>query len=164
MLSYYRVVDGVSGICEVLANGQYVSIGTPWFEKWMDPINGELVEVKFLDMIAGGHETCLYGYDKDKQIFYGINSGGTDWGNKGFYTMPFSAFDVFKVMGGYDAHYIGYSLAPEPEPELSECQFSRGFAKFWSIVWKVFGKKTGFIATIKQKELPFKEFYFEHLE
>jgi len=150
LLSYYRVVDGVEGICEVLANGQYVSIGTPWYEKWVDPVNGELAEVSFLDPIAGGHETCLYGYDKDKGIFYGINSWGTDWGNKGFYTMPFSAFGVFKVMGGYDAHYIGYTYAPEPEEELSNCPFSQAIAKILNTIWKGFGKKTRFVA----KELP----------
>jgi len=147
LLSYFRVVDGIAGICEVLANGQYVSIGTPWYEKWMNPANGVLTEVSVFDTVVGGHETCLYGYDKDKKIFYGINSWGIDWGNQGLYTMPFSAFDVFKQRGGYDAHYIGYSPAPEPdEPEPSECQFSQGIAKILNTIWRGFGRKTRFIA------------------
>ena len=150
LLAYYRVVDGVAGICETLANGQYVSIGTPWFSKWMDPVDGVLGEVSFPDMIVGGHETCLYGYNKDKKIFYGINSWGTDWGNKGLYTMPFSAFDAFKIYGGYDAHYIGYIFAPEPVIEPSECQFSQSVTKTLNAIWKLFGKKTRFAAEIRR--------------
>jgi len=146
LLSYYRIVDGAIGICEVLANGQYVSIGTPWFDKWMAPENGVLPEVGLLDMVVGGHETCLYGYDRDSQIFYGINSWGTDWGSQGLFTMPFSAFDVFKKRGGYDAHYIG--LSPAPEPEESKCQFSQGVAKILNAIWGRFGKKTRFSAGV----------------
>lgn len=144
LLSYYRIVDGVNGICEVLANNQYVSIGTPWFEKWINPSpDGVLPEVAVLDSVAGGHETCLYGYDKAKKIFYGINSWGIDWGLVGHYTMPFSAFDVFKLRGGYDAHYIGLTAAPEEEEE-STCLFSRGVVKAENALWKFFGRKTRF--------------------
>lgn len=147
LLSYYRIVDGTDGICEVLANGQYVSIGTPWFEKWINPEKGVLPEVSASDSVAGGHETSLFGYDKTKQIFYGINSWGTDWGDKGLYTMPFSSFDVFKKLGGYDAHYIGYSAAPEE----STCQFSQGVAKALNLMWEGFGKKTRFVTTVRKE-------------
>lgn len=143
LLSYYRVVDGWAGICEAIADGYYVSIGTPWFEKWMDPADGVLAEVSFSDPVAGGHETCLFGYDTAKKIFYGINSWSEDWGNKGFYTMPFSAFNVFKLRGGYDAHYIGLTAAPEEEEE-STCLFSRGVVKAENALWKFFGRKTRF--------------------
>jgi len=141
LLSYYRVVDGVTGICEVIANEQYVSIGTPWFEKWRRPKNGVLEEVGVMDPVAGGHETCLYGYDKDKRIFYGINSWGEGWGNKGHYTMPFSAFDVFKYRGGYDAHYIGLSPAPEPEEE-STCPIAQGIVLICNGIAELFGRET----------------------
>lgn len=149
LLSYYRVIDGTDGICEVLANEQYVSIGTPWFEKWIAPENEVLAEVNTWDTVVGGHETALYGYDKAKQIFYGINSWGADWGSQGFFTMPFSAFNIFKQRGGYDAHYIGLSPAPEPEEEESMCQLSQAIAKFLNAVWKKFGRKTRFVTTVK---------------
>jgi len=106
IVSYFRVTGGIDAICSAISQSYYVSIGSVWFDKWMNPPGGVLPSVNADDSIAGGHETCLYGYDKTKQIFYGINSWGTGWGNKGLYTMPFSSFSVFNKLGGYDAHYI----------------------------------------------------------
>lgn len=116
LIAYYRVVDGVDGLCDALAQGFYVSIGTPWFKKWMNPmpslaclwrnVPGVLPEVTVTDETVGGHETVLYGYDMKEKMFYGQNSWGTSWGRSGRYTMPFSAIGVFKALGGYDAHYI----------------------------------------------------------
>lgn len=148
LLSYYRIVDGTDGICEILADGQYVSIGTPWFDKWMNPYMGALPGVSISDAVAGGHETCLFGYDKTQQIFYGINSWSELWGDHGLYTMPFSSFQVFKQLGGYDAHYIGDKEAPE-EPEESTCQFSQGIAKALNLTWESFGKRTRFVTVVK---------------
>ena len=116
LLAYYRVVDSAEGICSAIASGFYVSIGTPWFKKWMNPmpswrclwknVPGILPEVTALDELIGGHETCLYGYDKAAKLFHGINSWGSTWGDRGLFYMPFSAIEVFKELGGYDAHYI----------------------------------------------------------
>jgi C1A family cysteine protease len=112
IISYYRAA-GVENICAAIAAGHFVSIGTPWFNKWMTTnAAGELASLTQFDSVAGGHETCLYGYDKVKQVFYGVNSWGTDWGNKGHYVMPFSSFDIFNLNGGYDAHYIQVNWAP----------------------------------------------------
>jgi hypothetical protein len=116
VIEYQRVTGGSAGICQALADGYVVSIGTPWYSKWMSPKNGVLPVVKAGDSVAGGHETLLYGY-KDSR-FMGMNSWGTGWGNKGMYTMPFSAFDgVFQSEGGFDAHIIKISWGTQPEPE-----------------------------------------------
>jgi len=122
LLEYYRVDNGVEGICSAMAAGFYVSIGTPWPSKWMNSKDGILPEIKKTDDIAGGHETCLYGYDRNIKRFYGINSWGIDiWSYsgkvvpKGHFTIPFSAFDIFKYQGGYDAHYVKIQwVTPEP--------------------------------------------------
>jgi len=119
LLSYYRITGGTDGICSALAQGFPVSIGTSWFDKWMNPgSTGLLPTVTAYDSVAGGHETCLWGYDKTKQVFYGVNSWGTSWGKTGFYLMPFSAFSVFNSLGGYDAHYVNvnWSVTPTPTP------------------------------------------------
>jgi hypothetical protein len=119
LIAYYRVTGDANGICSAIAAGNVVSIGTPWFDKWMDT-SGDLPVVNEDDSTAGGHETYLYGYDKAIQKFYGSNSWGTEWGIKGRYLMPFGAFPVFKKLGGYDAHYInvnwGQAPAPTPTP------------------------------------------------
>jgi hypothetical protein len=129
LLSYFRVVDGVDGICSCLADHHFVSVGTPWPDKWMhpEPFDGNLEEIKASELGNEGHETCLYNYDLNLERVFGINSWGPKWGNVGLFTMPFSAFDVFKKKGGYDAHYIGLTAAPEP-PEngnVSPCKIAR---------------------------------------
>jgi len=35
LIAYYRVTNGTTGICSALSAGFIVSIGTPWFQKWM---------------------------------------------------------------------------------------------------------------------------------
>lgn len=128
LVVYYRVDNGVDGIIQALAEGKFVSIGTPWYDRWWDTdMNGNLAVVKVGDYVVGGHETCLYGYNKSAKRFMGRNSWGEDWGDGGNFTMPFSAFDVFKSDGGYDAHYVELYWAgipepptPEPEPPMPE--------------------------------------------
>lgn len=48
----------------------------------MPKINGEL--------FLGGHEMYLFGYNIQKQVFYGANSWGRGWGDKGTFTIPFA--------------------------------------------------------------------------
>lgn len=133
--AYYRVVDGTAGICSAIASGQFVSIGSPWFDKWIQIVGqGNLPEVTETDEAVGGHETCLYGYDQTKRVFYGMNSWGTNWGDKGLFTMPFSVFDVFKKLGGYDAHYITFTTPPGP-PQPSPCKWGNGVATAMNIIF-----------------------------
>jgi hypothetical protein len=142
LLTYYRITAGVDGICSAISQGYYVSIGTPWYDKWVDPVgqDGVLDTVTNSETPAGGHETCLYGYDRTKQTFYGINSWSADWGKKGLYEMPFQAFPVFNKWGGYDAHYItanwGAAIpAPTPTPTTAvrrvRLQESKDNGKSW---------------------------------
>ena len=106
VVSYIRVDQGTAGLMSALAEGHFVSIGTPWFEEWMSPgLSGKLSAPSGSSSVAGGHETYLYGYDSGKELFFGCNSWGRTWGSCGKYKMPFSSFDVFKDLGGYDAHY-----------------------------------------------------------
>lgn len=139
LLAYYRVTGGTEGICSALASGHFVSIGVPWFWLWMDSTDGNLPEVDYdEDDIAGGHEVYLYGYDKAKAVFYGVNSWGTEWGDKGKFTMPFSAFDVFKQYGGYDAHYVTVDWEKEPDEPIDPVEPEKTFwQKFLEFIKKI---------------------------
>lgn len=123
---YFRVVDGIEGLCEAIALGHFVSIGNPWFKEWRKAPAGRLAIPTMQSEIAGGHETCFYGYDTNQGLFYGANSWGTEWGASGLYVMPFEAIPIFKAQGGYDAHYIVFTAEidegepPEP-PEPKPC-------------------------------------------
>lgn len=122
ILSYVRVTGGSAGICSAIAAGNLVTIGTPWFNAWMNPAaSGILSSVTAKSSVAGGHMTFLYGYDQAAKKFYGQNSWASDWGKDGCYLMPFNVFDsVFGSLGGYDAYYVtanwGTPAPPSPEP------------------------------------------------
>jgi hypothetical protein len=125
--AYFRCVDGIDGICDAISSGHLVSIGSPWFEEWRTTdACGRLAKPKNTSKVIGGHETCLYEYDRNEGIFKGQNSWGEYWGDKGLYIMPFESIDCFKVNGGYDAHYITFTKDIDtnpPEPTPSPCQY-----------------------------------------
>ena len=114
-----RVTGGVDDICSAIMTNDAVSIGTPWFTQWEDSLGGTLpLPSKTWTLPEGNwHETLLYGYDRTKGIFYGMNSWGITWGNFGHYTMPFEAFNVFNSFGGWDCMYAVIPQWPvEPKP------------------------------------------------
>jgi hypothetical protein len=44
------------------------------------------------DYNIGGHALCVIGYDDARQRFEIINSWGTDWGNRGFFTISYADY------------------------------------------------------------------------
>ena len=61
LLTYTRVVNGTAGICSAISQNYLVSIGTPWFDSWMNiGSTGVLPSVTVNSSVAGGHETLLY--------------------------------------------------------------------------------------------------------
>ena len=121
VFAYYRITGGIDAICEVIASGNCVCLGIPWYSAWMNPSsNGVLKDVSWWSSVAGGHEVLIYGYDRGTKFFKGLNSWGIAWGAGGTFSLPFEAFDCFGRYGGYDAHYIEViweESEPEPEPE-----------------------------------------------
>ncbi len=122
ILEYQRITGGADGVCEAIADGNFVILGVPWFNKWMDTDSeGFLPDVRARDSLAGGHAVFAYGYDKDEGVVDGQNSWDIDWGLDGRFRMPMDAFNLFNRFGGYDAYVLkaeGWSTAdPEPEPE-----------------------------------------------
>ncbi len=127
-IGFYRITGGAAGICQALADAEtdilagkpehlFVSIGTPWWEKWMNTESrGVLPKISSKDSIAGGHETFLYGYNLSNSLASGQNSWSTNWGKGGRYLMPLDSFEIMKKVGGYDAHVISVSWNQEPIP------------------------------------------------
>ena len=149
--AYYRVVDGVDGICSALAAGRIVAIGSPWFSKWMQiGSDGLLPEQTETDPVVGGHEYAVYGYDLAEKIFYCMNSWGSKWGREGHFRLPFSAIDTFKKLWGYDAHYVSFSPGTPPPvppgPTPSPCKWGNTVAGVMNAVFmqKLRGRKGRF--------------------
>ena len=111
-ITYTRVTGGIPAIIDALAAGNFLSIGSPWYENWMNPgSNGVLPHVG-KSAVAGGHETFWYGYDQTANYLLGQNSWSPAWGNAGRYLMPFSAITNFLADGGYDVYYITVKWLP----------------------------------------------------
>jgi hypothetical protein len=110
-----RVDNGVQGLMSALADGHVVAIGTPWPVKWIAAPQGVLPEITVNDEILGGHATFIYAYSN---MFAIQNSWGDGWGACGRCCMPMQAFEVFKKIGGYDAHYFTFKLQ-EAKPGTS---------------------------------------------
>jgi len=131
IIEYFRVVDGIDYICNALFEGNFISLGSPWYESWCE-VGSDGVLPEDYSFIAGGHATFLYGYDKKKKVFHGQNSWGSSWGNGGLFEMPFSAIEQFKKDGGYDAHYpvVRWVDIPPPPPVVKK-------SKWW--IWALAG-------------------------
>lgn len=114
-----------------------MSLGSPWFTSWMNPVNGALPSVTRDSPTEGGHATCLYRYNKTQELFYGVNSWGEEWGNRGLFTMPFSAIETFKQLGGYDAHYITFTVEPVSKPPITQstCIFGNTIAAIMNVMF-----------------------------
>lgn len=118
---YWRCVDGIDGICDALASGFLVAIGSPWFKEWENTdACGRLAVPTSSSMEIGGHEYCLYGHNRNEGFFEAQQSWGIEWGNKGRFIMPFESIDIFKQRGGYDAHHVIFTkdidTTPNPTP------------------------------------------------
>lgn len=51
---------------------------------------GKVPMPKWYERYIGGHEVLIVGYDDVAQEVTCVNSWGSDWGNKGFFTLPYS--------------------------------------------------------------------------
>jgi C1A family cysteine protease len=56
------------------------------------------------EQLLGGHAIMMISYDDTKKVFGCMNSWGTSWGNKGFFTLPYAyvlsnqlAFDFWTI-------------------------------------------------------------------
>jgi hypothetical protein len=146
ILSNVVVDGGATGICSALAAGNMVSIGTPWFDKWMEPgPTGVLANVTADDVVDGGHETLAYGYDLTHNVFFIQNSWGKEWAKDGLCIMPMNALKVFKQLGGYDANYPTVNWKPSPGPtpppptvsRMIQVSESLDGGKTWTVVSQV---------------------------
>ena len=107
-INSYAQLHSLEEIKSALVDGKYVLIGTIVTSNNWYPEDG------FLSLpngyILGGHATFLYGYDDDLQhgkhkgYLYGINSWGTEWGDKGRFYLPYDYYHWESIdMPGFKA-------------------------------------------------------------
>ena len=116
-LKSFRVDNGVDGLKSAMADGHTMVVGAPWFAQWEDYSSGVLPVPTVNSPVAGGHDTEWADYDDSVQAFYCQNSWDVPWGIQGHFWLPYAAIDIFKQLGGYDAHYLTFDpLGTPPVP------------------------------------------------
>ncbi len=92
-LVYKRVTQGLSTLKGCLADGYPICIGFTVYESFE---SGEVAQTGIVPMpssdesVLGGHAVACCGYDNSKKWFICRNSWGTDWGNSGYFFMPYA--------------------------------------------------------------------------
>ncbi len=89
--SYHRILT-LQQMKQCLAEGYPFVFGFTVYEAFeSDQVakTGELNLPKPGEADAGGHAVMAVGYDDARKRFLIRNSWGTDWGQKGYYTMPY---------------------------------------------------------------------------
>lgn len=93
VLQYMRVQQSLGQMKGCLADGYPFVFGFTVYESFKTPEVAKTGIMHFPtanDSMIGGHAIMAVGYDDEKQHFIIQNSWGTEWGDKGFFYMPYS--------------------------------------------------------------------------
>ena len=92
-VSRYERVSNHDGCLDAINNGFPVVIGFMVYQSFMSQAVARTGMMTYPNIrrerLLGGHAVLLVGYDKAKQHYIVRNSWGTNWGDKGYFYMPF---------------------------------------------------------------------------
>lgn len=105
---YYSVQPNLNTIKNALYQGFPIVCGIEVYSSFESQQVEKTGEVPLPDPnkeeLLGGHAILMVSYDDNKKRFGFMNSWGTNWGNKGFFTLPYSyifnnnlAFDFWAI-------------------------------------------------------------------
>lgn len=93
----YERVNDFNGCIDALSNGYPVVIGFYVYDSF---VSASVTKTGIMpypntrrEKLLGGHAVLLVGYDKNKKVFIVRNSWGTNWGDKGYFYMPFNVIN-----------------------------------------------------------------------
>src|SRR5215471_3993449 len=92
-LSYQRVTQSLTQMKGCLASGYPFVFGFTVYESFeSDAVakSGDAPLPSDGEKVLGGHAVLAVGYDDSKLRFTVMNSWGTDWGKKGYFTLPYA--------------------------------------------------------------------------
>jgi C1A family cysteine protease len=96
-INYYETLITTPEVLQVLSLGYPVVIAIEIFDEflYLDEMNYILPTPARYATSAGGHAVCVVGYDSIKGQFLVKNSFGVEWGNKGYFIMPFEYIERY---------------------------------------------------------------------
>jgi len=92
-LNYLSVAQNLADMKGCLAEGFPFVYGFTVYESFESPQPeppGWIPMPKTGEKILGGHAVLAVGYDEDDAVFICRNSWGADWGDKGYFCMPYA--------------------------------------------------------------------------
>jgi C1A family cysteine protease len=92
-VSYSRLTHNLAQLKGCLASGYPFVFGFTVYSSFMDrdvARTGVVPMPGGTDEVDGGHAVLAIGYDDDSNRFIVRNSWGTDWGQKGYFTLPYA--------------------------------------------------------------------------
>lgn len=95
-ISEYRRIDKLKGVKQSLADGFPVVFGFTVYQSFESEEvarTGIMTMPPLNDIPVGGHAVVAVGYDDDKQYLIVRNSWGPEWGDQGYFYMPYSYVD-----------------------------------------------------------------------
>jgi hypothetical protein len=91
-ITYASVPQNLQKLKQVLANKLPIIIGIQVFESFESEEvakSGVVPMPGSKEKCLGGHAVLMVGYDDSKKSFIVMNSWGSDWGQKGFFELPY---------------------------------------------------------------------------
>lgn len=93
-VTLYERIENHNGCLDALNNGYPIIIGFDVYSSFgsskVSRTGMMTYPNKRVEQLLGGHAVLLVGYDKLKNYYIARNSWGTNWGDKGYFYMPFS--------------------------------------------------------------------------
>ncbi len=91
---YERIADGnLEGCFDALAHGFPITIGFGVYSSFESAQTRRTGVMTYPNVrrerYLGGHAVLLVGYDKTRNVFIARNSWGANWGDRGYFYMPF---------------------------------------------------------------------------
>lgn len=87
-----RALESLRDIRYELAHRNPVVIGMEVYEAFYEPKNGVLPKPNPNEKSQGGHAVMVVGYDDVQKVLIVKNSWGNDWGDKGYFYLPYEYF------------------------------------------------------------------------
>lgn len=101
----YERVSNHEGCLDALNNGYPVVVGYLVYQSFMSPAVQRTGIMPYpntrRERLLGGHAVLLVGYDKTKKVYIARNSWGTNWGDKGYFYMPFSVIEDTRMSSDF---------------------------------------------------------------
>lgn len=94
VVRYERIIDH-AGCLNALNNGYPIIIGFYLYESFYKIGKDGIMPMPNTnkEMLLGGHAVLLVGYDLETKRYTARNSWGTEWGDKGYFYMPFEVIE-----------------------------------------------------------------------